>query len=63
VFGKEYLQSVELLRYTFDVIQAIDSYNDLYPFEPLLKRGNPFFHGRLGQVLKENGLVYQVAFR
>jgi hypothetical protein len=62
VLGKEYLQSVELLGHTFDIIQAIDTHDDLYPFEALLERGNAFLHSWLGQVLKANGLGYQVAF-
>lgn len=42
MLGQEHFQSVELLRYTFDVVETINTDNNFDALEPLLESGDAF---------------------
>ena len=48
---QEELESMKLLRDTLDIVQAIDTDNDLDTTEALLELGDTILHGLLFQVL------------
>ena len=51
VLGQEQLQSMQLLRNTLDVIQSIDTNDELDPVESLLELLNPVLYWFPGEVL------------
>ena len=51
VLGEEELERMQLLRYTLDVVEPIDTHYDLDAIEALFKRCNAFLDRLLLQIL------------